>query len=158
MFASSRCATRGQGDRCPSLSSRGHRGSIGRPRLRMRGTWHMRVGLGASKGGEPMTQAQGRAYALGAARYYLRRMGVSPLEATIEVAHKALDDYARLYWNAYPSQWYHGATDLRNDSRKVAHPQGWGRSRTSCCQAGSALICLAFSLWKRLTSLWTLGL
>ncbi len=41
--------------------------------------------------------------------------GVSLLEATAEDAHKTLDDYARLYRNAYPFQWYHAATDEQLD-------------------------------------------
>jgi hypothetical protein len=40
---------------------------------------------------------------------------VNLLEATAEDAHKTLDDYARLYRNAYPSQWYHTATDEQLD-------------------------------------------
>ncbi len=75
------------------------------------------VGIGwpTLKGGKQMTQAQGRAWALGAARYYLRQLQINPVEATAEQAHKALDDYARCYRNAYPSQWYHAATDEQLD-------------------------------------------
>ena len=58
-----------------------------------------------------MTRAQQRAVALSAARYYLRRMQINPLEVSAQEAHAALDDYARLYPVMVGSQWYGSASE-----------------------------------------------
>jgi len=104
-----------QGDKCLSMSSKARKGSSGQPRSLMRGTWRMRVVLGARKAGEGMTQAQQRALALSSARFYLRWMGVNLLEVTAYDAHVARDEYAWLHPDLIGSQWYHAATDEQLD-------------------------------------------